>query len=133
MIENAFAILLSVAAVYVACGLVFAVLFLARWCKSSDPSAKDGTWGFRVLIVPGIVALWPVLLAKVLALRQGRGAEGMAETPVSPESLRRNHGFAFLTLAVVGAALFVVALTWRAQTFENLPPVNVNVPPLGGR
>ena len=131
MLESVFTLLLSTAAVYAACGVVFGALFFVRWCKSFDPSAKDGTWGFRVLIAPGIVALWPVMLAKVLALRRGRGASGKAETPVSPQTLRRNHGLAFLALAVVGAVFFMVALVWRAQTFEDLP--TVNPPPSGGR
>ena len=130
MLEKTFAVLLSIAAVYAACGVVVAALFLARWCKSFDPSAKDGTWGFRVLIVPGVVALWPVIVAKVLALRRGGGAGGEAETPVSPGTLRRNHGFAFLALALVAPLLFAIALIWRAPEIPRSggvpPPSNTN-------
>ncbi|MFN0128138.1 MAG: hypothetical protein ACKV19_15790 [Verrucomicrobiales bacterium] len=125
MIENLFAVLLDVVAAYVACGLVVAVLFLARWYKTFDPSAIGGTWGFRVLIVPGVVALWPVILAKVLRVRRSGSAQGPAETPVPPEALRRNHRIAFIALAILGPLLFAVALVWRAPSLEDAPVINV--------
>lgn len=128
MIEQTLSVLLNVATVYAGCGLIIAVLFLARWCKSFDPSAMDGSWGFRVLIVPGIIALWPVILAKVLSVRRGGSAQGPAETPVRQETLRRNHGLAFIVLAIVGPLLFAVALIWRAPRLEDAPPVDVAVP-----
>lgn len=125
MIEQTFTALVTVAAVYAGCGLIVAVLFVALWCKSFDPSATDGSWGFRVLIVPGIIALWPVILAKALTVRRGGSAQGPAETPVPQETLRRNHGLAFVALAIVGPLLFAVALIWRAPRLEDAPPVDV--------
>lgn len=125
MIEQTFTMLVTVAAVYAGCGLLVAVLFLARWCKAFDPSATAGSWGFRVLIVPGIIALWPVILAKVWTVRRGGSAQGPAETPVRQETLRRNHGLAFIALAVIGPLLFAVALIWRAPRLEDAPPVDV--------
>jgi hypothetical protein len=66
----AFAELLSVAAaVYVAAGLLFALPFVLRGVSRIDPVASTGTWGFRLIILPGVVALWPLL-----ALRWLRGA-----------------------------------------------------------
>jgi hypothetical protein len=125
MIESVFSALAGIAAVYAGCGLIVAALFLALCCKSFDPSAVNGSWGFRVLIVPGIIALWPVILAKVLAVRRGGTAQGPAETPVHPETLRRNHGLTFIVLAIVGPLLFAVALIWRAPEI----PRSGGVPP----
>jgi len=132
MIEQTFSVLVNVGAVYAGCGLIVAVLFLALWCKSFDPSATDGSWGFRVLIVPGIIALWPVIialwpviLAKVLAVRRGGTAQGPAETPIRQETVRRNHGLVFIALAIIGPLLFAVALIWRAPRLEDAPPVDV--------
>ena len=51
-------------AVYGAAGAVFAVPFALRGAGAVDPAAKGGTWGFRVLTIPGVVALWPVMLVK---------------------------------------------------------------------
>lgn len=127
MIADVFTWLVNVAAVYAGCGLIVASLFLARWCRSFDPSAAQGSWGFRVLIVPGIVALWPVILAKVLTVRRGGSAAGEAETPVRAEALRCNHRRAFLALAIIGPLLFAVVLMWRAPEIPRSgggsPPV----------
>ncbi|MDE2652725.1 MAG: hypothetical protein OXI71_02825 [Gemmatimonadota bacterium] len=51
-------------AVYGAAGAVFAVPFALRGAGAIDPAARGGTWGFRVLTVPGVVALWPLMLVK---------------------------------------------------------------------
>ena len=123
MIQSVFTVLVKVAAVYVACGLFVAVLFLARWCKTFDPSAAHGSWGFRVLVVPGIIVLWPVILVKVRAVARGGSAAGEAEMPIRPETLRRNHGVAFITLAILAPLLFVIALVWRAPRLEDTPVV----------
>ena len=53
--------LVTVAGVYVALGVLVAVPFTIVGVGRIDPAAEDGTWGFRVLIVPGVVALWPWL------------------------------------------------------------------------
>ena len=125
MIESVFTVLVNMTAVYVACGLVVTVLFLARWCKTFDPSAAHGSWGFRVFVVPGIIALWPLILVKVRAVARGGSAAGEAETPIRPETLRCNHGLAFIGLAIVAPLLFAVALIWRAPRLEDVPVVEV--------
>jgi hypothetical protein len=51
---------------YAALGLVFAVAFVIRGAGRVDPAAREGTWGFRLLILPGSVALWPLLARRWL-------------------------------------------------------------------
>lgn len=58
---------------YVALGVLFALAFVTRGVGRLDPSAKKGTIGFRLIIFPGVVALWPIL-AK-------RWYKGMNEPP----------------------------------------------------
>ncbi|MDF1800076.1 MAG: hypothetical protein P1V81_12935 [Planctomycetota bacterium] len=50
--------------IYAVLGLAFAVAFAVRGAQAIDPAAEQGTWGFRVLIVPGAAALWPLLLLR---------------------------------------------------------------------
>ena len=57
-------ILISVAGVYAAIGLVFALFFVSRGVSRIDPAAIGGSVGFRVLIVPGVIALWPMLMRR---------------------------------------------------------------------
>ena len=54
-------ILLVLTAVYAGVGAVFAVPFVVAGVLRLDESARGATWGFRVAIVPGVVALWPWL------------------------------------------------------------------------
>ena len=61
---------LNVVGLYLTVGLVFAPVFLLRGVHRIDSSARDGTKGFRVLVFPGVVALWPLL---ALRWRSGAG------------------------------------------------------------
>jgi hypothetical protein len=78
MIPAAFLILL---AAYFACGMVFAIPFALIGVKKIDPHATHGSWGFRVLILPGTMALWPLLLT--------RWARGFHEPPDECNAHRR--------------------------------------------
>jgi hypothetical protein len=65
MIAADFLILMGV---YLVIGLAFAVPFVLVGVGKIDPHAAHGTWGFRLLIIPGTVFFWPLL-----ALRWFRG------------------------------------------------------------
>ncbi|MDA1267012.1 MAG: hypothetical protein O2816_18180 [Planctomycetota bacterium] len=51
---------------YLALGLLFAVPFLLKGAAKIDGDAVEGSWGFKLLILPGTVALWPLLLSRWL-------------------------------------------------------------------
>jgi hypothetical protein len=55
---------LIVIGVYLGCGFLFAMPFVSMGVKKIDPHAAHGSWGFRLLIVPGTMAFWPVLLKR---------------------------------------------------------------------
>jgi len=61
--------LLGAAAGYLGARALFAVPFVARWAGRLDPAARTGTLGFRLLIVPGTVLLWPWLARRLLGAR----------------------------------------------------------------
>ncbi len=42
-------------------GLAFSIAFVAMGLGKIDDVAKNGTVGFRLLILPGVAALWPYL------------------------------------------------------------------------
>ena len=50
--------------IYAVIGFVFAVLFVTRGVNRIDPVATQSSWGFRAMIFPGSVALWPLLLKR---------------------------------------------------------------------
>ncbi len=58
--------LVNVLAIYVAIGFVFAIAFVWKGAGKIDPAAAEGTLGFRLLILPGTIALWPILARRWL-------------------------------------------------------------------
>ncbi len=64
-------VLVAVMAAYLVAGVVFAVPFIRKGAGAVDPAARGGTVGFRILITPGVVVLWPTLLAKWRRARRG--------------------------------------------------------------
>ena len=55
------AVFLFVLGAYLAYGLCFAIPFALIGVKKIDSHAAHGSWGFRVLIIPGTMFLWPLL------------------------------------------------------------------------
>lgn len=62
--------------VYFVAGFAFALAFATSGVKIVQPKAAGSGWGFRALIAPGALALWPYL-----AMRWLRAANGRGKTP----------------------------------------------------
>lgn len=60
--------MLIAAGVYLTVGLCFGIWFVAFAVQRVDDAARDSGVTFRLLILPGAVALWPVLISKVTKL-----------------------------------------------------------------
>jgi hypothetical protein len=69
--DTAAAVIVAIKA-WAAAGLAVAVAFLAIGLDRIDPAAR-GVWAFRPLLVPGIVLLWPVVLARWVAAERAGG------------------------------------------------------------
>ena len=78
------ATLLILLAVYFLCGLLFAIPFVLLGVKKIDPHAAHGSWGFRLLIIPGTMVLWPFLLR--------RWRSGVREPPEERDAHRQAAG-----------------------------------------
>jgi hypothetical protein len=57
-------IVLAAAGMYVAVGTIFAFFFAAFGAGRIDDAAKESGVTFRLIIIPGTIALWPVLARK---------------------------------------------------------------------
>jgi hypothetical protein len=55
---------------YLLVGLLFAIWFALRGAAKLDPAAANGSWGFRLLLVPQTIVIWPLALIR---LAGGRG------------------------------------------------------------
>jgi len=57
-------VLLIFAAIYLVLGVLFVVPFLMKGLTNVDEGAHGSTIGFKVIIIPGVIVFWPVLLTK---------------------------------------------------------------------
>lgn len=75
------AVFLIIAGAYLGCGLGLAAPLAWFGVNRIDPHAKGGSWGFRLLILPGTTVLWPWLLHRWL--------KGVQEPPEENTAHRR--------------------------------------------
>ena len=57
-------ILLIIAAIYLLGGVLFVIPFLMNGLEKIDEGAHGSTIGFKIIIIPGVIVFWPVLLSK---------------------------------------------------------------------
>ena len=55
---------LLIALAYVLCGLAVGVPFVLNGVDRVDEAARGASLGFRLLILPGTIALWPLMATK---------------------------------------------------------------------
>lgn len=53
--------IVTILAAYASAGLAFAVTFVTVGVARVDPQARGASPGFRIVIVPGVMLLWPLL------------------------------------------------------------------------
>lgn len=71
---NPIEVVLDMLGVYLVIGVVFGVAFAWRGAGRIDPVARHAPIVFRLLVLPGAAALWPVLGWKWIAAARVRGA-----------------------------------------------------------
>lgn len=81
MSETLASAIVQAATAYVGAGLLAAVPLVWAGIPRLDAAARGTTWGFRAIIVPGVVLLWPLLVARLAA--------GMAHPPRERNAHRR--------------------------------------------
>ena len=59
-------IILVIVAVYLFAGLLFAIPFVLKGVDKIDDGAHGSKWGFRIIIIPGTIVFWPLLLKRWL-------------------------------------------------------------------
>ena len=82
--------------IYLTCGFGFAIPFVWFGVKRIDPHALHGSWGFRLLIIPGTAIFWPLLFYRwVKGIQEppeecsahrgsARAETGPSQTPTRP-------------------------------------------------
>jgi hypothetical protein len=117
---------------YLAAGGLFCVAFQLRGLPVVDPAARGCGLGFRLLISPGVMALWPWLAVRWLWAIRG-GAQGPALDPIRAHGrLRMTHALAWKGLAILVPIALGVAL-WSRPAEHPLPSSKLPAPQPGLR
>lgn len=56
--------ILTLVLIYLGLGVLFVIPFLIKGILKVDEGAHGGTTGFKIIIIPGVIVFWPVLLKK---------------------------------------------------------------------
>ena len=60
-------IILLILAAYLVVGFVFAIAFVTKGVERVDEGAHKATIGFRIIIIPGVMVFWPLMMKKWIA------------------------------------------------------------------
>ncbi|MEL6919319.1 MAG: hypothetical protein AAFO99_16525 [Bacteroidota bacterium] len=64
--ETIITIFLMTLGIYVGIGLFFAIYFFFKGAFQIDELIAESKWTVRLLLLPGAMGLWPVLLLKII-------------------------------------------------------------------
>ena len=115
----------TVLGAYIALGAVASVFIHLRVLAKLDSAAEGGSWGFRVLVTPGLIGLWPVVLYKARKRTSERPALNHPDAPISSSTLRTIQFRLVQILAVAIPFIVAVALLARDGQRDALLPTPI--------
>ena len=119
---NLAAFIVEAVRVYALIGLCLAAIFLVIGIGRIAPDAQ-GAYGFRPLLIPGVVLLWPVVLLRWTAIE--RGAES-GQAPYLPP--RRAQGVVAMGMAALVLAVVAMVFAMRSEPPVERAPVLLEAP-----
>jgi hypothetical protein len=115
MVIDFIRIFLGVVAAYAVAGTLFALLFHWRGIGFLDPATRGSGLVFRIVITPGVIALWPWLGCRwICSRRKSTSPDGRA-SGLDAMRLRAWHQVSWQVLAVAVPVVIAAALWWRPQ------------------
>ncbi|MEM6973598.1 MAG: hypothetical protein AAF577_12415 [Pseudomonadota bacterium] len=109
--------------IWLIAGAVVAGGFLLLGLDRVEPNAR-GAYGFRALIIPGLVLIWPLVLWRWAVLASGGWDERRRHAPP-----RRAQAAMALTMAIGLPAILASALILRPSWPGDAPAVLIAPPP----
>jgi len=112
-VESAVLVIESLLGVYLLLGVLLLYPLQRHALPRIDASADGASWGFRLVVSPGLVALWPLILLKWGAARRGDNPHGSPDRPLSSRGIRRAQSLLVKILAIALPLLLAAALYTR--------------------
>lgn len=112
--ENLVFVLQTIVVVYLLAGLLTS-LYLHRSLSAIDSGVRGAGILFRLLITPGMLALWPVLLLTLISKRKGEAEYGLVESKLPPRRLRSTHGWLVKILIILMPIVILIAAFVRVS------------------
>ncbi len=109
----------TVRALLVALGLygLIGVLLLLPFHRFAlpllDVSTNGASRGFKTVVSPGLVALWPVIVWKWRTAHRGGDPHGRPDAPVSSHGIRRSQSLLMKLIAIAIPLLAAAAIMAR--------------------
>lgn len=103
-------------------GAAVAVLFLTIGIDRIDENAR-GAYVFRVLLLPAILLIWPLVLWRWAILETGKDDWAKRHRPP-----RRSHGGAAILFAAAIPLVIVAGLAVKQTWPEDFEPVRLEAP-----
>lgn len=100
-------------------GAVVAALFIAIGIGRVDENAA-GSYTFRVLLIPGVILLWPLVLWRWAVLEMGRDDWRKRHAPP-----RRAHAKVWAVMAVVVPLLLIAGLSFKQEWPAGFAPQKI--------
>ena len=117
---DAAASVVSAVRIWVWIGLGVSAVFLLWGIDRVEPNAR-GAWTFRVLLVPGIVLLWPLVLWRWAVLETGR------DRPLARHrAVRAWHGAIWWGMALAIPAILIAGMLARPDLPLDAPAVKLS-------
>ena len=109
---------LMIVGIYAVLGILAAIALHVKGLHILDSATRGSGWGFRVLVTPGLVALWPILIHKWRKAAAGGEVLPDPHRPIAPRALRTTQKVSWRAIALIA---FVIA----AFGVVNRPEVTV--------
>lgn len=106
------AVLMALAS-YLVMGIGWLLPFHRFALPAIDESARGASWGFKILISPGLITLWPVILWKWNTVRRGGNPHGRPDAPIASHTIRKSQSLLMKLIAIAIPLLVAAAILNR--------------------
>ncbi|HRK33255.1 MAG TPA: hypothetical protein PLJ47_01575 [Candidatus Hydrogenedentes bacterium] len=126
--EMAVQMLLWMVLTYLMFGAAAAIPVHAKGLNAIDHGVRGASLGFRVLVTPGLILLWPVVLLVWRKAAKGYAGTNEGKPTLTPSRLRKLHGLVARMLAVTLPLVVATALTVKQPKFHSELPLVLQEP-----